>query len=400
MRWLWFLVCLSATFLGCRRPTVVDVGPQENVQAYQFKSKRNKPIKLYNPSQVEVNESLPKEYFSPFIPIGEYVIAVGDSLEITLYGDEEEFVRQTVVAPDGYLYFLFVDGVKAAGRSVRDVAAEIESRLTYLFINPEVAIIPQGVSGQEYWILGQVISPGVYPINASLTIRQAIGEAGGLAYGGYRGTSFSIANLKNSFIIRDGRRLPIDFDRLVYSEGADQDIYVRPGDYIYISSSLTNQIYLIGAVVEQKPVPYRDGMTLVGSLSGPAGLTGGTTTDADLTRITIVRGSLTNPIVLQANWFDIVKGLARDVYLEPGDIVFVPNKKFRYGRQLIRAAIDSFVKSFGNAAGEYWGGQRWFPPPAGDTNDSTTTSTTSASTNDSTGATAAAPTTPTTGAGS
>lgn len=194
--------------------------------------------------------------------------------------------------------------------------------------------------------------------------------------------------------------MPIDFDRLVYSEGADQDIYVRPGDYIYISSSLTNQIYLIGAVVEQKPVPYRDGMTLVGSLSGPAGLTGGTTTDADLTRITIVRGSLTNPIVLQANWFDIVKGLARDVYLEPGDIVFVPNKKFRYGRQLIRAAIDSFVNSFGNAAGEYWGGQRWFPPPAGDTNDSTTTSTTSASTNDSTGATAAAPTTPTTGAGS
>lgn len=364
---------LLITLFSCRRPDVVNLGHQENIQAYQFKSKRKQPVTVYKPAEVEMEVSLPKEYFSPFTPVGEYIISVGDLLEVTLYGDEEEFVRQTAVAPDGYLYFLFVDGIKAAGRSVKEVAADIEIRLGYLFINPEVAIIPQGISGQEYMILGQVITPGVYPINASLTVRQAIGEAGGLAYGGYRGTSFSIANLKNSFIIREGKRLPIDFDRLVYSEGADQDIYIRPGDYIYISSSLSNQIYLIGAVVEQKPVPYRDGMTLVGSLSGPAGLTGGTITDADLTRITIVRGSLTNPIVLKANWFEIMKGLARDVYLEPGDIVFVPNKKFRYGRLLIRAAIDAFVSSFGNAAGEYWGGQRWFPPPAGDSTTDTTT---------------------------
>lgn len=177
---------------------------------------------------------------------------------------------------------------------------------------------------------------------------------------GYKGTTIQIASLRDSFIVRDGKKLPIDFARLLYTEGADQDIYMKPGDYIYIASSLVTQIYLIGAVREQKPIPYKDGLTVVGAISGPSGITGGITKEGRPTQILVIRGSLTNPQVMSVDLFKIIDGKARDVYLLPGDIVYVPNKKFRFGRELVREAIDSFVDSFGSTAGDYYAEDRWF----------------------------------------
>ena len=40
--------------------------------------------------------------------------------------------------------------------------------------------------------------------------------------------------------------LPIDFEQLMNSGDEDQDIYIRPGDYIHIASNLRN-IYAIDA---------------------------------------------------------------------------------------------------------------------------------------------------------
>lgn len=325
-------------------------------------------VEDYVPDHLAVDErhqiggELKAEYFDPYKPLSEdYRIAIGDVLEVAIFGHDDTLVDKVVIAPDGRLYYMFLDGLPAAGRTVDEVAADIEERVAHLFISPEVTIIPKKIAQRTFRILGKVNRPGVYPIVSSLTIRQAIGDAGGIAYGGFSGTTIAVANFRESFLVRDGDRLAIDFERLIHTEGSDQNIYLQPGDYIYIASSLVHEVYLLGAVVEQKPIQYKDGLTLVASLSGVAGLRGGFLSDADLSRITVVRGSLDNPQVITANIIKILEGGAKDFYLRPGDIVYVPQKHFRFGRELVRTAINAFMAAFGAESGGHYAGEHWFP---------------------------------------
>jgi polysaccharide export outer membrane protein len=359
-----FLGCMTILLLmaSCRRPEVIEQRESEIIE-FEFHNKSS--VKNYVEPAKELRTPLTRELFDPFhIEAPEYKISRGDVLEIFMYGEDDNFVRETVVAPDGRLYYMFVDGIPAEGRTLKEVATDLSKRLAPLFINPEVTIIPRSIAAQRYCIIGKVNRQGSYPIVAALTLRQAIGEAGGISFGGYNGTTIQIASLRESFIIRNGKKLDVDFAKLVFTEGSDYDIYVQPGDYIYIASSLVKQIYLCGAVPEQHAIPYYDGITLVQAISGPSGISGGiilgTAYGSNVSQIMIVRGSLTNPQVMMVNLFKIIEGKARDVYLEPGDIVYVPDKKWRFARSLVHAAIYQFAAAFGSDAGNYYATEKWF----------------------------------------
>jgi len=359
---LLLLVFCTTLHTSCRRPLVVKKREGEIID-FEFKNKSSvqEEVRKEEDPRVALND----EHFNPFyLERKDYKISKGDVLEISIFGDDDQAMRETVVAPDGRIYYMFADAIPAEGRTLKDVANDIESKIGHLFTNPEVTVIPRQIMAQRYMILGKVARPGIYPILSSLTLRHAIGEAGGVAYGGYAGTTIQIASLRDSFIVRNGKKLDINFANLLFTEGSEYDVYVQPGDYIYLASSLVRQIYLIGAVREQKPIPYKDGLTLFKAVSGPSGLVGGVLLGgpfaANVSQIMIVRGSLKQPKVMMVDLFKIIEGQARDVYLEPGDIVYIPNKKFRFGRGLVRSAIDTFVSTFGSDVGNYYASEEWF----------------------------------------
>jgi polysaccharide export outer membrane protein len=302
------------------------------------------------------------EYFDPYQPLSEaYKISPGDMLEISIFGNADTVVNEAVVAPDGRLYYMFLEGVLAAGKTLKELKEEITIKVSDYFVDPEVSIIPRRVSGQNYIVLGKVPKPGVYPMIGSTTLQQAIGAAGGVALGGYDCTTINISSLRESYIVRDGKKLDVDFERLMYTDGFDQNIFMRPGDYIYIASTLFDDVYLLGEVRENKPIPYKDGLTLTAILAGVSGTTEGWTDQAHITRVLVVRGHLDCPIWYEVNVLKIILGEARDVYLLPGDIVYVQKKPFKFGRELVRLAIDSYITAFGSTAGIYYGGKVFKP---------------------------------------
>lgn len=352
-----FLICCLLTCTGCGRRPPVIVGQESQVIDFVPEEMLEEETGVYK----DRSPLLP-EYFDAYqAHVDEYRISAGDVLEISVFGNEDSSVGQVVVAPDGRLYYMFLEGLQAEGLTVKELGDELEQQLTNMFIDPEVTVIPKQISGQSYMIMGKVGGPGVYPITNAITLQQAIGEAGGVALGGYAGTTINIANLRESYIVRNGKKLDVDFERLLYTDGSDQNIYVRPGDYIYIASSLVQQVYLLGAVSTQKPIPYKDGLTLIAALAGSAGITGGTTSSADAQRMLIIRGSLENPKVIQADIIEILEGRARDIYLVPGDIIYAQHKNMRFGRELVKLAIDSFVGSFSGSAGGHYGSVHIFP---------------------------------------
>lgn len=184
---------------------------------------------------------------------------------------------------------------------------------------------------------------------APMTLIEALSLAGGpsssssplASLGGgpvSSGSSEEIADLRRSFVMRDGQMLPVDFHRLVKEGDMSQNIYLRPDDFVYVPSAIARDVFVLGAVLQPRPVVYRRRMSLVAAIANAQG----TIKDAYLSHVAIVRGSLTEPEIAIVDYKEIVKGKAPDVLLEPGDIVYVP---FTPYRTLIKYA-DLIVRSF------------------------------------------------------
>jgi protein involved in polysaccharide export with SLBB domain len=65
-----------------------------------------------------------------------------------------------------------------------------------------------------------------------MTVLEAISKAGGLFTSRFSGTTEELADLHHSMLIRNGKPLAVDFNRLLREGDMSQNIYLRPNDYI------------------------------------------------------------------------------------------------------------------------------------------------------------------------
>ncbi len=71
------------------------------------------------PCYLEGRDITPED-LQPWVDVNnELILAVGDLLEISLFGDEELDVEQAIIAGDGNLYFFLLPPIPAAGRTLK-----------------------------------------------------------------------------------------------------------------------------------------------------------------------------------------------------------------------------------------------------------------------------------------
>ncbi len=292
----------------------------------------------------------PPEYFIPHT-IEDRTLQVGDEVEVSVFGQRDTIAENVPIAPDGKLYYRFLPGIQAEGRTADAIARERDSKLGHLFNNPEVSIIPTKFIGNKFAIFGKVENGGVYPLDTPTTVRQAIAKAQGISLGKYHDSWISIHNYKDSWLMRGNEKIPVNFEALMTKDDFSEDIYIRPGDVIYIASALGREIYLMGEVNQQQSQPFTAGLTLTQLISGLDAGAGGYKEDtADIKRVVILRDALNDPKVFKVNLEAILKGKEHNVFLEAGDIVYVPEKSFLFTRNLVKAMFQTFVTTF---AGEF-----------------------------------------------
>lgn len=115
---------------------------------------------------------------SPIVAAGEYLLGVGDEIEITVYG-EKDLTRKVKIARSGLISYPFLDDIQVIGLSLKDVENKIHTGLLgdYL-INPQVSV--SIVEYRPFFIHGQVVRPGGFPFQEDLRLDKAIALAGGL----------------------------------------------------------------------------------------------------------------------------------------------------------------------------------------------------------------------------
>src|SRR6185437_10764954 len=76
-----------------------------------------------------------------------------------------------------------------------------------------------------------------------------------------------VADLQRAFLMRNNKRIPIDFEKLFGSGDLSQNIQIEPGDYLYFPSADVKEVYVLGEVALPGPVTYRPGMSMLGTIS-------------------------------------------------------------------------------------------------------------------------------------
>ena len=288
-------------------------------------------------------------------PRGEmFTLGPGDALDIEILGTPTSRAT-TAVGPDGKIYYNLLPGLDVWGLTLGQTRDLVEQQLTKYMSQPRVSLTLRAVGSKYVWLLGRLNRPGVYPLTAPTTLLESIATAGGTSRSLSQVESEELADLRHSFVVRQGQFIPVDFQRLLRDGDTSQNIFLQPDDFVYVASVLSREVYVLGAVRTPRALPYTERMTLVSAVAAGSGMQryewvsaggydpGPFTKDANLSHVAIVRGSLATPQVAIVDYNAIVKGRARDVRLEPGDIVYVPNSPYTTLKRYFNIIMNTFA---------------------------------------------------------
>jgi polysaccharide export outer membrane protein len=117
----------------------------------------------------------------------DYRLGPGDQLRITVF-NETDLTGQYVVGSQGSIAYPLVGEVHAAGLTVPEFSAALQSALQTFVRAPNVSV--EVANYRPFFILGEVQRPGTYPYSAGLTVLNAVATAGGFTYRANRGRVF------------------------------------------------------------------------------------------------------------------------------------------------------------------------------------------------------------------
>lgn len=284
-----------------------------------------------------------------------YKITPGDQFDITVYEHPELTVRQIIVTPDGFVSAPLIGPVKIGGLSLVEATEALKKQISQYIRKPLVSLIPIRINGYNFTIVGRVNVPGCYPISIGNTrLIEAVAMARGLSEGLFHGDTVELADLENAYISRDGRLLPVNFQKALLRGDPLHNIPLKNGDYIYIPSVMNSTVALLGQVGKPTYVGFKEGMTVLQALPYGGGLR---ETHSD--EIKVIRGGLKNPVVYTVNVTKMQEGKIMDFPLQANDIVYVPADGISDWNVIVRKILPSLqglsmlAGPFGNPSA-YW----------------------------------------------
>jgi polysaccharide export outer membrane protein len=253
----------------------------------------------------------------------DYVVGVPDTLTITVWNQPNLSGKFSVEA-DGTFAFPLIGRVTAGGLGLRALETELNRRLVqegYLK-NPQVSVGVETYRSQQIFIVGEVRSPGAYPLTGNMTLIEALARAGSTTSDASGEALILRASRENSErsvqpVAPEGgeTRNVIRVQLSELETGAwTQNVRLQDGDTIFISRSMS--LYVFGQV--RSPGAYRlpGSATVLQALS----LAGGVTDRGSTARIKIIRminGKKTEESKVKL-----------DDPVRPGDTIVVPERYF------------------------------------------------------------------------
>lgn len=339
------LLAAALVLTSCKSDLGQDLGPRFDPHAPDVPLPGvSAPIEVPN-LEVSTNVFVPvpstntirAEWLRP--PTDPFRLGPGDAIEIEML-DQTTSRASVTVGPDGRIYYNLLPGLFVWDLTLPEARTLLKTELgKFIRTAPEVSVRLRGVGSKRVWVLGNVQTPGIYALAVPSTLLEILSNAGGPV--GIGGGTQDLTDLPNSFVMRGGELLRVDFVKLIQAGDLSQNIYLQPDDFIYLRPTAARNVHVMGAVAQPGPQPFLSTSTILSTLA----TAGGIVPYAYGSQVALVRGSLSRPSIALVNYRDIMRGKAPDVTLREGDIVFVPFSPFRRIVQLGEEILSQFVRT-------------------------------------------------------
>lgn len=265
----------------------------------------------------------------------------GDVLSFHLFGSPLLTSEGVQVGPDGTVSYLEAENVVAAGLTVDELRERLDAELGRFRRAPQVFVTPVSYGSKKYYMMGTVVQKGVFPLDRSITVIEAVARARGFETGVSDGDTIDATDFSRSFLSRGGHRVPVDFERLFMHGDLSQNVTLEPNDYLYFPATSSGQIFVLGEVGLPGPVAYDAGVSALSAIVSR----GGFTEKAWKAHVLVVRGSLDHPVAFKVDIDGALTGNAPNLALQPGDLVYVSDRPWIRAEELLDHAATAFVES-------------------------------------------------------
>jgi polysaccharide biosynthesis/export protein len=161
----------------------------------------------------------------------DYLLGPEDELEIAVWRSAD-LSKVVTVRPDGKISLPLIGDVPAMGKTTVQLSSDISAKLKEYKENPQVSIVVKEVNSYAFFVLGEVMKPGKYPLKSKTTLLQAITVASG----------FTPTAARNKIVVfrfgNEGQQVKIkaSYDDIVLRDGGGQNLELKPGDQIVVPS--------------------------------------------------------------------------------------------------------------------------------------------------------------------
>ena len=285
---------------------------------------------------------------APAAPVGRrltnYLLGPGDEIIVMSVQAPEISNKPIRITSSGEFTVPMVGRVKAAGKTVAQLEAELVDRLRTFIKEPDVAINITQMKSQPVSVFGAVGAPGVHQLEGMKTLVEVLSMAGGVKPDG--GSRVKIARkleqgripLPSATVNGDYSTAEVDIRAIENATHPEENIQILPEDVITVPRA--ELIYVIGEGVRQPgafTLSDRQGISVIQAFARAQGQAPA----AGLKSAKIVRpvpGA--SRVEIAVNLDDILKGKAKDMVLQPDDILYVPKSEIK---GTARRTLDTIV---------------------------------------------------------
>ena len=158
----------------------------------------------------------------------DYRLVPGDKLRIEVYRDAQ-LSQSLQIRPDGKITMPLIGDVSAEGRTATELRDSLVTSLKEYNTNPVVTVIVVETVPPVFYVMGEVNSPGTFPIKGQVSAVQALAMAGGFK---------DFAKTKDISVLRKraggGMHETLKFNYKDALRGKGEPIYLQPGDTIIV----------------------------------------------------------------------------------------------------------------------------------------------------------------------
>ena len=178
---------------------------------------------------------------SAFSPVSaqnttDYIMCPGDVLQVIVYGHEDLSTPPNsnqspyVVRPDGKVSFPLIGDVDVTGKTVAQFREELANRFSQYLVTPSISVNVMKLGTTRVYVLGEINRPGLYELEKSHRVVDALSIAGGFTEKSAK---------KNVFLVRAGSTEVEKLNVNNFLTKADQkaNMVLNEGDCLYLTSN-------------------------------------------------------------------------------------------------------------------------------------------------------------------